>query len=101
MVRDRYPLVNRFWRFQNDVAPDLVHLRLAPSPAQRGARCAPDTSRGIFMRRTRFRRGPDEGEFDRGERSKKNAAVASTTLLCNSSHVSPSVKKFSVRHSAQ
>jgi len=33
--------------------------------------------------------------------SKKNAEVASSTFLRNSSHVSPSVKMLSVRHSAQ
>src|ERR1022692_4891333 len=102
VVRNCNPLVRRLRSFQNDVAAHLMHLRVLPATAQDIREMhARDVAWDFhatdsISSRTRWRRI----RSGRG-RSKKNAVVASTTFLRNCSHVSPSVKMFSVRHSAQ
>jgi hypothetical protein len=80
VFRNGDPLVSRLRCLEDDVAANLMYFGISP----------PATSR---TRRRRILSG-------RG-RSKKNADVASSTFVRNCSHVSPSVKMFSVRHSAQ
>src|SRR3954447_9815007 len=102
VVRDRDPVVSGLGGFQNDVTADLVHLRVLPFSAQRSARQHTRNVTGNLhaTSRTSSRTRWSRTRSGRG-RSKKNAEVASSTLLRNSSQVSPSVKMLSVRHSAQ
>src|SRR5690242_12045527 len=102
MIWNWDPMVRRLLGLQNDVAAVLVHPRVRPFSAQEVGEAAdgnvarnPHATWRISSR-TRWRRT----RSGRG-RSKKYAEVASSTFLRNSSHVSPSVRMLSVRHSAQ
>jgi len=102
MVRNGDSLVSRFICFEDDVTPGLVHVAVAPVAAE----CIGKSSSGQVARnlhatdrvssRTRWSRTRSGLA-----RSKKYAPVASITFRRSSSHVLPSVKMFSVRHSAQ
>ena len=101
VVWNRDPVVSGLGGLQDDVAADLVHPRVLPFSAQ-------EVSEAHRKRREESSCHQEDFVADKVKpnslgrgRSKKNPAVASSTFLRNSSHVSASVKMPSVRHSAQ
>ena len=95
-------LRRRLRRFQDDMAARLVNPHILPMAAQMVREPNPgDIARNPHATdrtssRTRWSRIRAGAGW-----SKKNAVVASTTFLRNSSQLLAWVKMFSVRHSAQ